>query len=220
MAGNLSTYAGGSSNFIKDPRQLPVMILNEALLYIKTSNSANTFASDANAPTFFAALAKRGAQATQSVADTYVTVANLSGRGRLYSVIPPSNTGAAYTPTVRITVDGQVYTIAPSSTITAAYRMVIGAMALGPGTTTSSGTYNQADFALPTSYNDPGFNLAMVGGMPTGASTMCVVSPEVMEAYAMPFLQFDSSCLIEFKTSLLASGSGDKIGGAVYRMLP
>lgn len=213
--------AAASSRWITDPRQLPITIQPEAQIYIKTAQNYSQVCTDGSAANFFSALALRGAQASVSVADTYVTCASLSGRGRLYCVIPPSYAGGVFTPTARITVDGIAYTIAPSTTIAANRRMVIGTVTPGVPGITAGATYSTADFSLPNSYNDQGFKDAMVGGFfVSTTSNIALVAPEVIEAYNLPFLQFESSCLIEFKTSLLATGSGDKTGGAVYRMLP
>lgn len=220
MSDSSGALIGAGSRYITDPRQLPITVIAEAKLYIKTNQTARSTCSDVNAATFFGNLAYRGAQASVSVADTYVTCATLSGRGRLYLVIPPSYAGGAFTPTARITIDGTVYTIAPSTTISASNRLVIGATTPGTPTIASGGTYDTTDFALPNSYNDGGFISAMVGGFYNTTSNIGIVTPEVIEAYNMPFIQFDSSCVVEFKTSLLAAGTGDKIGGAVYRMLP
>lgn len=214
-----SSSATTASRYGKDPRELPIHVMAEANMYIKISAGSEYNCTAANAPTFFGNLVYRGAQASVSVADTYVTCANLSGRGRLYYVIPPSYAGGAFTPTARITIDGTVYTIAPSSTIPASNRMIIGATTPGiPSINT--GVVTTSDWGLPNSYLDAGYQAALVGGFYNTSSSVGIVAPEVMEAYNMPFLQFETSCLVEFKTSLLAAAAGDKIGGAVYRMLP
>lgn len=217
MSGNLSTYAGGGSRWISDPRQLPVYQLAETNLYTKTGLATSTNCSAANASTFFGSVALRGAQASVAVADTFVTLATLSGRGRLYNVIPPTNTGAVYTPTLELTIDGTVYTIAPSTTLAATNRMVLGACTALPAT--NVGATVGTDIMGPNAYTDPGYQSAAVGGFFT-LSPLGIIVPEMMETYNMPYLQFESSCVIKFKTSLLASAAGDRIGGASYRMLP
>lgn len=212
---NLTQF--GPSRYITDPRQLPVFQLPETDLYLKQSLSTSKNCTDVNATSFFNSIALSGAQASVATADTYVTLATLSGRGRLYNVIPPTNTGAVYTPTVRLTIDGTVYTIAPSTTLAATNRMVLGALTGLPSLNAAAtiGT----DIFGPNAYTDQGFASADVGGFFTPGPAG-VVTPRMLESYGMPFLQFESSCVIEFKTSLLASGTGDKKGGATYRMLP
>lgn len=220
--GASSAAAAVAKPWITDPRQLPMIVMPEGQLYMKTGQGSSLTCTAANSVTFFNTLALRGAQASVSVADTYVTVAALSGRGRLYYVIPPTNTtGAPYRPTAKITLDGVVYIIAPSADISAANRLVIGPTTPGFPGIIAGGTYSTSDFSIPNSYNDPGYVSAMSGGIFSPAlEKASIVAPEWVESYGMPFVQFESSCTVEFKTSLLASATGDRAGGAVYRMLP
>jgi len=216
---NLSQFVGGS-RYITDPRELPIMALPEAQLYVKTNINAQVACSNTNASTFFTSVAKKGAQMSVSVADTYVTAVDVTGRGRLHHIIPPCNTGAAYTPTVEVTVDGTVYTIAPTSTIGASNRVVIGAVVPGPANATSSTSYDTGHFFTPNSYLDPGYDAVSVGGLPSTATNVNLTAPLIIESFNLPFLQFEESLKVRYKTSLLASGTGDKIGGVGYRMLP
>lgn len=219
MSARDAQLLGLVKRYMTDPRELPIYIIPISQLYLKTANGVNTTCSDVNAAAFFNAVALRGAQASVSVADTYVTCANLSGRGRLYYVLPPTYAGGLYTPTVRLTIDGTVYTLAPSTTIGGSYRMVVGACTPGVPSV-NTGSVTTSDFTTANSYNDIGFNSALNGGFFTNAGNIGIVPPETAELFNMPFIQFDTSCLIEFKTSLLATTTGNKIGGAVYRMLP
>lgn len=219
-SGSSGASGGLTSRYCKDPRELPLYVPPEGQLYLKTGQGASTTCSAANASVFFTAMALRGAQAAITVADTFVTCANLVGRGRLYSVIAPSYDAGLHKPTIRLTVDGVVYTISPSVTLAAARRLCLGAFTPSSPTVSGTGTYLQSDFQLPNSYADAGFCVAMNGGAYDTNGNMTVVVPEWVETFGMPFLQFESSCLIEFKNSLLATAAGDKIGGAAYRMLP
>lgn len=215
---NLSQF--GASRWITDPRELPIIALPEAQLYIKTNINSQSTCSDANAASFFAAFEKKGVKMSVAVADTYVTPVDVTGRGRLYHIVAPTNTGVAYTPTVEITVDGVVYTIAPTSTIGASQRMVIGASHPGAANTAAVTTYTTSDFFTVGSYLDMGFDAANVSGIPTSASNINIIAPQIIENMNLPFLQFEKSLKVRYKTSLLASGTGDKIGGVSYRMLP
>lgn len=207
-----------ASRYITNPRELPIMQLTESNIYLKTSGTAMINISAANSPTFFSTLERKGAQATVAVADTFVTVTSLTGPGRLYNVIPPSNTGAPYRPTVEITVDGITYTITPTADLLASNRMIVGAASVGLPSINSAGAPIGSEVLLPNAGGDFGFVTASVGGVLT-ATTVGIVTPEMMESVGMPFLQFESSCVIRFKTNLLASSAGDRIGGATYRIL-
>lgn len=218
--GDSATSAALTSRYCKDPRELPCFVVPESQLYIKLALTSSSTCSDVNASSYFSAMANRGAQASVSVADTYVTCANLVGRGRLYNVITPSHSASAQTPSIRLTIDGVVYVIKPSTTVNAGSRLVLGVMTPYLPTTANDGVYHQADFILPNSYGDGGFYGAMTGGFWTVGNNASIVTPEQIETYNLPFLQFESGCLIEYKTSLLTSTTGDKIGGASYRMLP
>ena len=215
MAGNLSTYAGGGNRWITNPKHLSVLSVPKASVYVK--DTATTLkASDVAG--FFTALALRGATSSITVADTYVTVANLSGSGFLFSAVSPTHT-ASFTPTIRITVDGVQYVIAPSAAQTAGNRLVLGAVttAVSAAALATGATAN--DISLPNSAADVGFSNALVGGVAApGTSTFAVVTPEAALSYGLPALRFESSLLIEMKASLLSGTANDKSCGAVYRL--
>ncbi len=160
---------------------------------------------------FFTALALRGAQTSIAVADTYVTVANISGSGFLANCVSPTHT-ATHTPTIRITVDGTAYTIAPSAVQPLSSRMV-----LGP---TSSGASVGAIEALSLNGgSDNGFLNAAVGGLNqivTGNTAISLMTPEGLLSYGYQLLRFESSLLVEIKCSLLSANAVDKQCGATY----
>jgi len=218
MSTNQTQLIGGGQ-FITDPRHLPICQLAESALYIKSALNTSTNCTDANAAAFFTALAKRGAQASMATANTYVTAATLTGRGRLYQIVAPTNTGAGYLPTVEVVADGITYTIAPSGNLAAAARMVIGVVSPGVPSVNSAGAPVGGEVLQPNAGGDYGFTGTTVSGLLTPGS-IGLVDPILIESLNMPFLQFESSCVVRFKTDLLASGTGDKIGGVTYRMLP
>lgn len=215
------TSTGGlTSRYCKDPRELPIFAIPEAQLLLKTGQGGSITCSAANSATFFGAMAFRGATVSIASANTYVTCANLLGRGRLYNVVAPTHDGGAHTPTIRLTIDGVTYTLAPTTTLNAAQRLILGPATPGVPVVSNSGTYQQADVLQPNQYSDAGFCLAMNAGCYSTNGNMGLVTPEWIECYDMPFLQFESSCVIEFKNSNLATATGDRAGGASYRMLP
>lgn len=212
-----SLLVGGGSRWITNPKQLPITVVNQSNFYLKTGLSATSTCSAANATTFFNAMALRGAQASVAVADTYVTLASLTGSGLLFNVVCATNTGAGYTPTLRITVDGVVYIITSSGTINATYRVVIGALLPTLPNISTAATLG-TDIILPNGGADSGFVSSSVGGLITNLSNCGITSPENIMAYNMPMLRFEQSLLVEMKTSLLASSTGDRLGGVSYRL--
>lgn len=210
-----STSSGGS-RWITNPKHLPVAIVNEANLYLKTSATVTNNFTAVNSATSFTAMALRGAQTSVAIADTYVTLANLTGAGFLFNVICATNTGAAYTPTLRITVDGTAYTIASSAVVNATFRMVLGAL-ISSVPSVSSAAAIGSDIVLPNAGPDAGFSGANVGGLYNPA-TASIMVPEMILAYGLPCLRFETSLLVEMKTSLLASSANDRLGGVSYRL--
>lgn len=206
----------GANRWITNPKHLPVSTVNQANLSLKTSATvANNFTA-VNSAASFTAMALRGAQTSVAVADTYVTLANLTGAGFLFNVICATNTGAVYTPTIRITVDGVVYTISPSSTVNATFRMVLGVL-IAAAPSVSAIAAVGSDIISPNAGPDNGFSNANVGGLYNPA-VAAITTPEMILAYGLPCLRFESSLLVEMKTSLLASSANDRLGGVSYRL--
>lgn len=216
MSGTAGQLVGGG-RWITNPKHLQTTVVAQSSIYLKTALGTSTNCSAANAATFFNAMAIKGAQAPVAVADTFVTLANLTGSGFLFNVICATNTGAVYTPTIRITVDGVVYTITTSGTIAATYRVVVGPLLPNLPTLSSIAAIG-TDIISPNSGSDGGFVGVSVGGLMTFLGNCGIVTPENIMAHNMPMLRFESSLLVEMKTSLLASSAGDRIGGVTYRL--
>lgn len=214
----VASSSGSSGNrWITNPKQLPITVVNQSNFYLKTAIGASTNCSAANATTFFNAMALKGAQASVAVADTYVTFASLTGSGLLFNVVCATNTGAGYTPTLRITVDGVVYIITSSGALSAVQRLVVGAIVPALPSISAVATIG-TDIVSPNAGADVGFQSASVGGLMAMLNNCGITSPENIMAYNMPMLRFEQSLLVEMKTSLLASSTGDRLGGVSYRL--
>lgn len=217
MAGNLSTYAGGGNRWITNPKHLNKQAIAQTRLSLKSAPGTLV---DSSSASFFTALALRGAQTSITVADTYVTVANLSGSGFLFNCVSPQHSSTA-TPTIRITVDGTVYTITPSAAIGATTRLVLGPVVPTPSVAAAATGATAGDIIVPNAANDNGFVNALVGGVPTilsGGVVVGIPTPEAALSFGMQCLRFESSCLIEMKCSLLSGTAVDKQCGATYMM--
>lgn len=214
MSGNQTTLFGGGSRYITNPKHLSAFAAAGSVINVKTS--ATTLQTTAAAAAF-TALALRGAQASVSVADTYVTVANLTGAGFMFNCISPTHDTLSFTPTFRITVDGVVYTLAPSTTFVNLYRMVLGPVTSGLPSISGISTIG-SDIPGVNSPTDLGFQTAMVGGVPTATGNISIPTPEQILAFQMQCLRFESSLLVEMKTSLLGSTSINKQCAVTYRL--
>ena len=218
MSGSLSTYAGGGSRYITNPKHLPIVSIVSAGLNIKSAIGA---VSVANVAGFFTALALDGADSAITVADTYVTVADLSGAGFAFDFVLPTHS-AAHRSTARITVDGTVYTITQSADQTALWRMVIGPLTIGKSTVGIATAAIAGDIIMPNGAWDAGFNRAKIGGVrqygASSADFLTVPSESAIMSYNMPMLRFESSLLIEMKCNLLSADAVEKQCGATFRM--
>lgn len=208
-----SATASRSSRWITNPKHMPLVAVNGTNLLLKTS--ATTY-QNATTAAFYTALALRGAVASISVADTYVTVANLTGSGFLMNLVSPTHT-AGFIPTFRLTIDGTVYTIAPSANQAASARMVLGPLVAGYSISATATAAVAGDSVGPNAPADPGFNAAITGGLPV-VSIASVPTPEAILSMGWPALRFESSCVIEMKASLLSGTAVDKQCGATYRL--
>lgn len=217
MSGTQSALFGGGSRWINNPKHLARISVFNTKLSLKTAQST-TAKSDASG--FFTALALRGASTSITVADTYVTVANLTGAGFLVNCVSPTHSGT-FTPTIRITIDGTVYTIAPSAAQTALNRMVLGPLTPGASASAAATAATAYDIVVPNGSQENGFSIAAVGGVNqiTSAGVEAfIVTPESALSYGMQVLRFESSCLVEMKASLLSGTAVDKQCGATYIM--
>ncbi len=204
---------GIGSRWITNPKHLPIVSVPKGQLIIKTSAAG---VDNSSAAGFFTAIAQRGAQASITVADTYVTVASLSGAGFLFNCVSPTHS-AAFRPTIRLTIDGTVYTISPSADQTALYRLVLGSLTSNPAVSTAGAI--GTDILGPNTAPDVGYQNALVGGVPVNATgNVAVVGPESVLSYGLPVLRFETSCVIEMKASLLSGTANDKVCAASYRL--
>ena len=204
-----------SSRYITNPKHLSLISVPKALIVVKTAQST-TAAMDAAGG--FTALARRGASASISVADTYVTVANLSGAGFLFNCISPTHDGAAFTPTFRITVDGTAYVIAPSAVQLLGNRVVLGPITQGTPATSAAAAIG-TDVISVNASADAGFQTASVGGVTTQITTAIgIPTPEMILSNNMQCLRFETSLVVEMKASLLSGTAVDKQCAVTFRM--
>ena len=208
MSGSQSALYGGGSRWITNPKHLGRLSVQNTKLFAKLTNSTTANSSVAG---FFTAVALRGAQTSITVADTYVTVANITGSGFLVNCVSPTHT-ATFTPTIRITVDGVAYTIAPSAAQPIAHRMLLGPHTVAPSVSTN-------ESFSPNGGSDNGFWTAQTGGLVQVTSSQVDVAlqtPEAAMAYGLPMLRFEQSILVEMKASLLSGTAVDKQCCASY----
>lgn len=213
MSGTQSSLFGGGSRWITNPKHLNCISNAKAAIFLKTTATSSQSSA---ASAFFTAIATRGAQASVSVADTYVTVANLTGSGFAFDFVSPTHDGT-FTPTIRITVDGTVYTIAPSAVAAAGNRLVIGPTTSGTISTSTAAAIG-SDLSGINSASDLGFSGSMIGGVQTVSGTVGIPSPEFALSLGMQALRFESSLLVEMKASGLSASSIDKQCAVTYRL--
>ena len=218
MSGFQSAIFGGGNRWISNPKHLPLLSVREAALNIKEGTVVKTLSSVSG---FYTAMARDGATAAITVADTYVTVCTLSGGGFLFHAISPTHT-AGFIPTMRITVDGTQYVIAPSANQTAAWRMVLGPTMPGVSIAFPSTASVVSDIALPNGGWDSGFANARVGGVhqygDSSSAFISIPSQQSILALGMAALRFESSLVVEMKASLLSGTANDKNCAVSYRL--
>lgn len=200
--------SGNQGGFLSNPRDMSLMLIGGGGSSVRYKSAGGASVDVHGAGT--TGLAVRGASTSISVADTYVTIATLTGSGILVNVVSPTHSGA-FTPTIRLTVDGVVYVFAPSATAVSSARLV-----LGP--TTPNGNTAVSDGTFPNNLGDAGFSGSMTGGIPAVGPAPFLIAPESAIALRMGCLRFLSSCTIEAKASLLAAGAAEKTCAATYRM--
>jgi hypothetical protein len=218
MSATARQLIGGGGRFITNPKHMPLLSVIQTALNAKTSPTAQSIASVAG---FWTAIARDGATAAITVADTYVTVCSLSGAGFLFNVISPTHT-AGFIPTFRITVDGTQYVIAPSANQTLAWRMVLGAVTMGTSTTGIATASVAGDIIVPNGAFDVAFANAKIGGVRQyGASAvdfLGIPSETAIMSNQLAMLRFESSLVVEVKASLLSGTANDKNCGATYKL--
>ena len=213
MSGTQSSLFGGGSRWISNPKHLNCIANPKSSIYAK---GAATSQNASSTSAFFTSLALRGAQASVTVADTYVTVANLTGSGFAFDFVSPTHDGT-FTPTIRITVDGTVYTLAPSAVFAAGNRMIVGPVTSGAISTSTAATIG-SDLSGVNSASDNGFTGSMVGGVQTIMGIVGIPTPEFALSLGMQALRFESSLLVEMKASGLSASAIDKQCAVTYRL--
>lgn len=213
MSGTQSSLFGGGSRWISNPKHLNCIANPKSSIYAKASP---TFLNASSTSAFFTSIALRGAQASVTVANTYVTVANLTGSGFAFDFVSPTHDGT-FTPTIRITVDGTVYTLAPSAVFAAGNRMIVGPVTSGAISTSNSATIG-SDLSGINSASDNGFTGSMVGGVQTISGSVGIPTPEFALSLGMQALRFESSLLVEMKASGLSASAVDKQCAVTYRL--
>lgn len=194
--------------WITNPKHLPIFLAENTYVLIKT---ANTSSQPATAGPFFDNMAFVGAQAAVTVADTYVTVADLTGAGFMFNCVSPCG-DVAHTPTIKLTVDGVVHTFAPSANTVATSRLYLGPLTSGIDTAASG-----ADMG-PNGSTDYGFNVVSIGGIENVKYGVGIPVPTRILAAGWPCLRFETSLKVEMKCSDL-SADAQKVKCAVtYRM--
>lgn len=218
MSGTQSSLFGGGSRWITNPKHLPLLAVDEIALNIKTLVGAQ---SAANVLAFYTAMALEGATTSIATANTYVTIASLTGAGFLFNVVAPTHS-AGYIPTFRITVDGTVYTITPTAAQTANWRVVLGPVTNGTSIKGNATASVAGDIISPNNAWDPGFRNARIGGVRqyggSAADFIGIPNETGILANNMPALRFESSLLIEVKCDLLSAVANDKRCAATYRL--
>lgn len=204
-----STSQLNGTRWTTDLKHLPVIAASSANILAKTTA---TTASSMSTSAGFVALARRGANASISSADVWVTITNISGGGFFVSAISPTHT-AGHIPSIKITVDGVAYTFAPTSSLAAAHRMVVGFVTKGIALTIADGYVVGQNGA-----NDSGFDTALTGGVPISGATIGLVSPESALITGTPLVRFNKSLKVEAKCNFLSANADDRFCGAVYKL--
>lgn len=216
MSGSQSALLGAGGRWVTNPKHLPLVSVIQTALNVKELITTKTLASVAG---FYTAIAKEGASAAITVADTYVTVCNLTGAGFLFNCVSPTHS-AGFRPTIRITVDGTVYTITPSADQTAAWRLVLGPTTSGISITGVSAASVAGDIIAPNNSWDSGFTNARIGGVVqhggSAADFLGIPTPAAIMRHGLPMLRFESSLLVEMKCNLLSGTANDKNCAATY----
>lgn len=216
MSGTQSALFGGGSRWITNPKHLNLIVNADNRTQLKTAVGGMANASAAG---FYTGMGHRGAQASISVANTYVTLANLTGAGFLFNAVAPMHS-AGYTPTMRITVDGVEYLITSSTPLATATRLVLGPLMPGGTTAAVASASLAGDIIGPNSPHDAGFKVDRVAGIAQGDSTtyFSLMTPEVILSLNMQCLRFEQSLKVEMKSDLLSAVAVDKQCGVTYRL--
>lgn len=209
---NLTQF--GPSRYITNPKHLSILSAPQANIGVKTSVSTVALS---NVAGFYTNGAYQGATQSISVADTYVTLASLSGAGFLCNVVTPTHT-TSFIPTIRITVDSVVYTIAPSAGQTAGNRLILGPVTHYLSIAAATDAAQAKDSVGVNSANDGGFAAARVGGVTIAGGFNALTTVDDVLAMGWQALRFETSCLVEVKCNLLSGTTQDKAALTTYRL--
>lgn len=205
----------GQTQYTKNPKHLPMCSASYASVGLKTGL---TTAVALNASGVSATLATKGARAAQTVADTYVTVANLSAAGFLTNVVSPVYSGAGHTASIRLTVDGSAPVVI-SGAIGDSCALILGA--LQPGWPMTATTFD-GHGGFPGGYYDGGFGDVPFGNIhqeASGSNYKIILTPHEVLSLGYPALRFEKALLVEVKSSLLsATIDPNRYGIALYRL--
>lgn len=211
--GNSNLLFGGG-RYTNNPKHLSAISIAKALIFAKSTTTSTVNTSAAGG---FTALALRGAQTSVATADTYVTVTSQTGAGFAFNFISPTHDSATFTATFRITVDGVVYTLA-YTTQTIGNRVVLGPITQGTPSISGAGAIG-TDVISPNAAADAGFQTASVGGVTTQVTTgIGIPTPEMILSNNLQCIRFESSLLVEMKTSVLSATAVDKQCAVTFRM--
>lgn len=203
------TAASGGSRYITNPKHLPLMWGNATnAIHLKTAVGTTSARSTTG---FITNGSYRGASAAITVADTYVTLCDISGAGFMGSVVTPYSSASAAVQSMRITVDGTAYEITETAPL-ADYCLVLGGSV---GQSETATTYGGL-VSSPNAYFDSGFNVDRSNGVPLYAQYLAVFTPEQKIAFGLPVLRFDSSLKVEVKCSVLSATNPQYRGLVTY----
>ena len=210
MGRTVSTSFSAWSN---NPDTLPRAVADASAIGFKTAVGTVVLTNAAGCQT---TLATRGATATITADDTYVTVCDVTGSGFLFHVLSAAGT-ASDLRTIKITLDGVVYILATADAIPANSRLVLGAVLAGTAPTTSTGTLT-ADPGALVGYNLD-FFAARDGGCPSYGNVIYIPTENEVLSRNFPAIRFESSLKVEAK-SQTKSGTADPYNAAValYRV--
>lgn len=192
-----ATVAGGA--MFTDPDRFAKWQPNSANL----SDGTNV----ATAAAFFSGMDDQGVHVdTDFTADTYKTIASISGAGEMIGAVGPT-AGGAETTTFRITVDGVVTAVAVL--IASGDRAFLGPLSHLDQAVAGTGvpwTGDQDDLDGTKRISNP------------GSLDKFVFSSTAARAYGLPRLRFETSLLVEMKHSanVTATASRERRAGVFY----
>ena len=196
----ISTITSSSEGvWSRNPDTMPISTGAAASYHFKSAANALVSTDAAGSQT---TLATRGATASITVNDTFVTVCDVSGSGFLFHVLSAGSNGTDLR-TLRITIDGAVYTIITPDTLAQNNRLVLGPVF-------AAGAIAVTDTGLLTSHSGliGGYNSDFVGARDGGgvALTADILIPTENEilSFNLPAIRFSSSLKVEAKSQTIS----------------